>query len=153
MDPLPLILNIAITVGIVGIVVYWVRRFAAKHGKAPHPIDHDTHYADGDGNVQDQRQGVHRFSAGKGRSYVAGSGEINRRRWAEWGNIRRPVLRLRVSPPTTPTIAPARDLFEIPDDVTYLNCTNIEPHLFSTTTAGLEAVRGKATPWTLSAPE
>src|SRR5882724_16887 len=36
---------------------------AAKHGKAPHPIDHDTHYADGDGNVQDQRQGVHRFSA------------------------------------------------------------------------------------------
>ncbi len=32
MDPLPLILNIAITVGIVGIVVYWVRRFAVFRG-------------------------------------------------------------------------------------------------------------------------
>ncbi len=58
-----------------------------------------------------------------------------------------------MSPPTTPTIAPARELFEIPDDVTYLNCANMAPQLRSITTAGINAVRAKATPWTLSAPE
>ncbi len=32
MAPLPLILNIAIIVGMVGIIVYWVRRFAVFRG-------------------------------------------------------------------------------------------------------------------------
>ena len=44
----------------------------------------------------------------------------------------------------------AADLFEIPAGITYLNCSNISPQLKSVTAAGLEAVRIKATPWTLT---
>jgi selenocysteine lyase/cysteine desulfurase len=46
-----------------------------------------------------------------------------------------------------------RSLFEIPQDVTYLNCANMAPQLRSVTQAGLDAVRAKASPWKLSAPE
>src|SRR5262249_34266956 len=35
----------------------------------------------------------------------------------------------------------ARDLFEIPEDVTYLNCANMSPQLKSVTAVGLDAVR------------
>ena len=56
--------------------------------------------------------------------------------------------------PTIPTpIETARDLFEIPDDVTYLNCASMAPQLRCVTEAGLRAVRTKASPWTLSGPE
>jgi len=58
---------------------------AAKHGKAPHPIDHDTHYAAVMAMFRIRGRGPSVLRSGKGRSYVAGSGEINRRRWAEWG--------------------------------------------------------------------
>jgi len=51
------------------------------------------------------------------------------------------------------TIESAKGLFDIPDDVTYLNCANMAPQLRSITQAGLNAVRAKATPWELSAPE
>src|SRR5882757_9414944 len=44
----------------------------------------------------------------------------------------------------------AADLFEIPAGVTYLNCSNMSPQLKSVTAAGLDAVRIKATPWTLT---
>jgi selenocysteine lyase/cysteine desulfurase len=44
----------------------------------------------------------------------------------------------------------AADLFEIPAGIAYLNCSNISPQLKSVTAAGLEAVRIKATPWTLT---
>jgi hypothetical protein len=47
----------------------------------------------------------------------------------------------------------AKGLFDIPDGVTYLNCANMAPQLRSITQAGLSAVRAKATPWELSAPE
>lgn len=47
----------------------------------------------------------------------------------------------------------ARDRFEIPSDVTYLNCANMAPQLKSVTEAGLEAVRAKSSPWKLSAAE
>jgi selenocysteine lyase/cysteine desulfurase len=47
----------------------------------------------------------------------------------------------------------ARDLFEIPEDVTYLNCANMAPQLKSVTEAGLAAVRAKESPWKLTAPE
>lgn len=46
-----------------------------------------------------------------------------------------------------------RDWFEIPEDVTYLNCANMAPQLKNVTAAGIDAVRAKATPWRLSAPE
>lgn len=46
-----------------------------------------------------------------------------------------------------------RDLFEIPRDVTYLNCANMAPQLRSVTQAGLAAVSAKASPWKLTAPE
>jgi selenocysteine lyase/cysteine desulfurase len=47
-------------------------------------------------------------------------------------------------------ILKAADLFEIPAGITYLNCSNISPQLKSVTAAGLDAVRIKATPWTLT---
>lgn len=58
---------------------------------------------------------------------------------------------------TAPTIAEQltiqRELFDIPDSITYLNCANMAPQLRSITQVGLNAVRTKATPWTLSALE
>jgi selenocysteine lyase/cysteine desulfurase len=51
------------------------------------------------------------------------------------------------------SIQNVRDLFEIPEDVTYLNCANMAPQLRSITAAGLGSVRAKATPWNLSASE
>ncbi len=44
----------------------------------------------------------------------------------------------------------AAHLFEVPDVITYLNCSNMSPQLKSVTAAGLEAVRIKSTPWTLT---
>jgi selenocysteine lyase/cysteine desulfurase len=44
----------------------------------------------------------------------------------------------------------AAHLFEIPAGITYLNCSNMSPQLKSVTAAGLDAVRIKATPWTLT---
>ena len=49
--------------------------------------------------------------------------------------------------------APPRALFEIPDDVTYLNCASMSPQLRSVTAAGVEAVRAKASPWTMRASD
>ncbi|MGI9489692.1 MAG: aminotransferase class V-fold PLP-dependent enzyme [Geminicoccaceae bacterium] len=42
-----------------------------------------------------------------------------------------------------------RHLFEIPDDVTYLNCAYMSPLSRSVTKAGIEAVCRKATPWSV----
>jgi selenocysteine lyase/cysteine desulfurase len=42
-----------------------------------------------------------------------------------------------------------RHLFEIPDDVTYLNCASMSPSLRAVTAAGIDAVRAKASPWNL----
>jgi selenocysteine lyase/cysteine desulfurase len=59
--------------------------------------------------------------------------------------------------PIQPTIATpievARDLFEIPKGITYLNCASMAPQLRCVTEAGLRSVRTKASPWTLSGPE
>jgi len=56
---------------------------------------------------------------------------------------------------TTVASAPAsqRALFEIPYDVTYLNCASMSPQLRSVTQAGLDAVRAKASPWHLRASD
>lgn len=54
---------------------------------------------------------------------------------------------------TSDQIRNARELFEIPEGVTYLNCANMAPQLRSVTEAGIAAVRAKATPWKLTAPE
>jgi selenocysteine lyase/cysteine desulfurase len=40
-----------------------------------------------------------------------------------------------------------RALFEIPEGVTYLNCAYMAPQLRTITAIGIDAVRGKATPW------
>ncbi len=58
-----------------------------------------------------------------------------------------------IQPTITNPIEAVRDLFEIPDDVTYLNCASMAPQLRCVTEAGLRAVRTKASPWTLSGPE
>src|SRR5215467_10784044 len=44
----------------------------------------------------------------------------------------------------------AADLFDIPDGVTYLNCSNMSPQLKSVTAAGLDAVHIKTSPWTIT---
>jgi selenocysteine lyase/cysteine desulfurase len=51
--------------------------------------------------------------------------------------------------PTSTGLGSQRALFEIPDDVTYLNCASMSPQLRTVTAAGIEAVRAKASPWTL----
>ncbi len=43
-----------------------------------------------------------------------------------------------------------RDLFAIPDDVTYLNCSYLGPQLRSVTAAGLAAATEKERPWELT---
>jgi selenocysteine lyase/cysteine desulfurase len=40
-----------------------------------------------------------------------------------------------------------RDLFEIPEDVTYLNCANMSPQLRAVSAAGVDAVALKKSPW------
>ena len=50
-------------------------------------------------------------------------------------------------------IVEAKNLFQIPAGITYLNCANMAPQLRSISDAGMDAVRAKTTPWKLSAPE
>jgi selenocysteine lyase/cysteine desulfurase len=57
------------------------------------------------------------------------------------------------SPRLAPAIGSVRGLFEIPGDVTYLNCANMAPQMKSVTEAGVDAVRAKESPWTLTAPQ
>ena len=51
------------------------------------------------------------------------------------------------------SLATGRDLFEIPADVAYLNCSFVAPQLRSVTAAGRAAVQEKATPWNLAAAD
>jgi selenocysteine lyase/cysteine desulfurase len=53
-----------------------------------------------------------------------------------------------VTGPASP-LGSQRASFEIADDVTYLNCASMSPSLRTVTAAGLDAVRAKASPWTL----
>jgi selenocysteine lyase/cysteine desulfurase len=62
------------------------------------------------------------------------------------------------SPSTKPGDSPpgpgsVRQLFEIPDDVVYLNCANLAPQLRSITARGVAAVQMKATPWKIAAED
>ena len=50
-------------------------------------------------------------------------------------------------------IGSQRDLFEIPDGVTFLNCANMSPQLRSVTSVGIEAVKSKESPWLISPPD
>lgn len=43
-----------------------------------------------------------------------------------------------------------RALFDIPEDVTYLNCAYMSPSLKSVTEAGVQAMAGKGRPWTIT---
>src|SRR3970040_86028 len=55
---------------------------------------------------------------------------------------------------TSPKLIPSqRDLFEIPNGVTYLNCATLSPQLRSVTAAGLDSVRAKASPWGITPPD
>jgi selenocysteine lyase/cysteine desulfurase len=51
--------------------------------------------------------------------------------------------------PVRTELGSQRALFEIPDDVTYLNCASMSPQLRTVTAAGIDAVRAKASPWRL----
>jgi selenocysteine lyase/cysteine desulfurase len=46
-----------------------------------------------------------------------------------------------------------RHLFEIPDDITYLNCAYMSPQLRAVTEVGLEGVRRKVSPWRVRATD
>ncbi len=58
-----------------------------------------------------------------------------------------------IQPNAVAPIETVRDLFDIPEGITYLNCASMAPQLRSVTEAGLRAVRAKASPWKLSGPE
>ena len=45
------------------------------------------------------------------------------------------------------------DLFDIPQNVTYLNCASLSPQLKSVTKAGLQAVQRKVHPWQIESQE
>ena len=51
------------------------------------------------------------------------------------------------------SIENARGEFEIPGDLTYLNCANMAPQSRSVTKAGRDAVSAKASPWKLTASD
>ena len=46
-----------------------------------------------------------------------------------------------------------RHLFDLPDDVAYLNCAYMAPLMHSVVEAGLRGVRRKARPWEIAAPD
>jgi len=46
-----------------------------------------------------------------------------------------------------------RDLFEILEDITYLNCAAISPQLRVVSAAGLESVKSKAAPWRITSQD
>ena len=48
-------------------------------------------------------------------------------------------------------ISSQRDLFEIPDNITYLNCAAISPQMRAVTAAGFESLKSKITPWSVPA--
>ncbi len=50
-------------------------------------------------------------------------------------------------------LGPQRNLFDIPDEVAYLNCANMSPQLRAVTAAGIEAVQRKQGPWRMSQPD
>ncbi|HUH08141.1 MAG TPA: hypothetical protein VML96_10085, partial [Egibacteraceae bacterium] len=50
-------------------------------------------------------------------------------------------------------LASQQELFDIPDDVTYLNCAYMAPQLKAVTAAGVEAVGRKTLPWTITAAD
>jgi selenocysteine lyase/cysteine desulfurase len=54
--------------------------------------------------------------------------------------------------PATP-LPHQRDLFDIPAEVAYLNCSYLAPQLRSVTDAGRQAVGRKAAPWNISAAD
>ena len=46
-----------------------------------------------------------------------------------------------------------KHLFNIPEDITYLNCAYISPQLRSVTEAGHKSISDKENPWLLTAPD
>jgi selenocysteine lyase/cysteine desulfurase len=54
--------------------------------------------------------------------------------------------------PTAP-LPCQRELFDIPAEVAYLNCSYLAPQLRSVSDAGREAVGRKEAPWSISAPD
>ncbi|MGD1934825.1 MAG: aminotransferase class V-fold PLP-dependent enzyme [Candidatus Phaeomarinobacter sp.] len=53
----------------------------------------------------------------------------------------------------TQIIPSQRHLFDIPEDVAYLNCAYMAPNLKAVTTAGIAGAQLKAAPWTVTAPD
>src|SRR5689334_19479580 len=51
------------------------------------------------------------------------------------------------------SIPNARALFQIPDDISYLNHAAMAPHLRSVTEAGKRALQSQSTPWVRTASE
>src|SRR2546425_4285074 len=66
--------------------------------------------------------------------------------------------RISISPPFMTPLPPqqgtaVRELFDIPDSITYLNCAYLSPDLRSVTAAGRKALERTAQPWTITAPD
>lgn len=50
-------------------------------------------------------------------------------------------------------LEPQHSLFEIPDEVTFLNCSSLSPQLRSVTAAGMESVKSKISSWLITPPD
>ena len=50
-------------------------------------------------------------------------------------------------------IASRRHLFDLPDDIAYLNCAYMAPLMHPVVEAGVRGVRRKARPWEIAAPD
>src|SRR5580700_6886666 len=50
----------------------------------------------------------------------------------------------------SPILAPQRHLFDIPDDVAFLNCAYMSPLPKASVAAGEEGLRRKSRPWTIA---
>lgn len=57
---------------------------------------------------------------------------------------------LKINDPEFSLLPSQRQLFEIPAEVTYLNCASQSPQLRSVTAAGLASVKSKAAPWKIA---
>src|SRR6185295_9218372 len=60
---------------------------------------------------------------------------------------------INISNPDRRVIPSQSELFTVPDDVTFLNCANMSPQLRVVTTAGLDSVRSKASPWEIASSD
>ena len=60
---------------------------------------------------------------------------------------------VNISPVSASPLPNQRALFDIPDDIAYLNCAYMSPLLLTSVAAGIEGLQAKAVPWSITPPD